>query len=193
MSELKNYHTVRYGTAQGELKFGHLTQDNVLSACMLRNGASKDHYITMDSSGEPHRKHGTICRSPGSFQVRAGDNVKEDVPGVYVEAVSGDIVIRAPSGRVRIEGINIELTATGEDGKNGVVNISANDKVLMRAQTIDASSKVSSKFASEKTVELIGNGILNMYGGLVDVADGATKLKGSKSVSTNEEQHRKKE
>jgi hypothetical protein len=193
MSELKNYHTVRYGTAQGELKFGHLTQDNVLSACMLRNGASKDHYITMDSSGEPHRKHGTICRSPGSFQVRAGDNVKEDVPGVYVEAVSGDIVIRAPSGRVRIEGINIELTATGEDGENGVVNISANDKVLMRAQTIDASSKVSSKFASEKTVELIGNGILNMYGGLVDVADGATKLKGSKSVSTNEEQHRKKE
>lgn len=193
MSELKNYHTVRYGTAQGELKFGHLTQDNVLSACMLRNGASKDHYITMDSSGEPHRKHGTICRSPGSFQVRAGDNVKEDVPGVYVEAVSGDIVIRAPSGRVRIEGINIELTATGEDGENGVVNISANDKVLMRAQTIDASSKVSSKFASEKTVELIGNGILNMYGGLVDVADGATKLKGSKTVSTNEEQHRKKE
>ena len=160
---------------------------------MLRNGASKDHYITMDSSGEPHRKHGTICRSPGSFQIRSGDNVKEDVPGVYVEAVSGDIVIRAPSGRVRIEGINIELTATGEDGKNGVVNISANDKVLLRAQTIDASSKVSSKFASEKTVELIGNGILNMYGGLVDVADGATKLKGSKSVSTNEEQHRKKE
>jgi hypothetical protein len=29
----------------------------------------------MDSEGKPHRKHGTIWRSTGSFQVKAGDNV----------------------------------------------------------------------------------------------------------------------
>ncbi len=190
MAELKNYHTIRYGQADGEIKFGHLTQDNVLSSVLLRNGKSKNHYITMDSSGAPHRKHGTICRSPGSFQVRAGDNVDDDVPGVYVEAVSGDLVLRAPSGRVRIEGINIDLIASGADGKNGVISIDANEKVLVRAQTIDVSSKVSTRLFSEKTVELIGNGILNMYGGLIDAADGATSLIGSKGGSTNEDQNR---
>lgn len=190
MAELKNYHTIRYGAAEGELKFGHITQDNVLSAVLLRNGKSKNHYITMDSTGAPHRKQGTICRSPGSFQIRAGDNVDKDIPGVYVEAVSGDLVLRAPSGRVRIEGVNIDLIASGFDGQNGVITIDANEKVLVRAQTIDISSKVSTRLFSEKTVELIGNGILNMYGGLIDVADGATSLIGSKGGSTNEDQNR---
>ena len=189
MAELKNYHTIRYGTADGEIKFGHITQDNVLSSVLLRNGLVKNHYISMDSSGDSHRKYGTICRSPGSFQVRAGDNVEEDIPGVYVEAVSGDLVLRAPSGRVRIEGINIDLVASGADGKNGVITIDANEKVLLRAQTIDVSSKVSTRLFSEKTVELIGSAILNMYGGFIDCADGATAIKGSILPSTNEIQN----
>ena len=33
MSKQENYHTVRYGTAEGEIKFGHITQDNQTSAC----------------------------------------------------------------------------------------------------------------------------------------------------------------
>ena len=189
MAELKNYHTIRYGQADGEIKFGHLTQDNTLSSVLLRNGKSKNHYITMDSSGAPHRKHGTICRSPGSFQVRAGDNVDEDVPGVYVEAVSGDLVLRAPSGRVRIEGVNIDLIATGADGQNGNVTISGNEKVIIKGQTVVVSSVVSTKIFSEKTVELTGNAILNMYGGLIDCADGATSIKGSILPSQNEIQN----
>ena len=190
MAELKNYHTIRYGTAEGELQFGHISMDNVLSAVLLRNGGSLNHYITLDATGEPHRKHGTICRSPGSFQVKAGDNVEDDVPGVYIEAVSGDLVLKAPSGRVRIEGINIDIIASGPDGQNGVVNINGNEKVIIKGQTIDAASKVSTKIFSEKTVDMIGRGILNMYGGLVDVADGATTIKGSLGGSTNEEQNK---
>ena len=61
---------------------------------MLRNGRAPNHYITLDQTGVPHRKHGTICRSPGSFQVRAGDNTPKGEPGVYVEAVSGDLILR---------------------------------------------------------------------------------------------------
>ena len=190
MAELKNYHTIRYGTAEGELQFGHISMDNVLSAVLLRNGGSLNHYITLDATGEPHRKHGTICRSPGSFQVKAGDNVEDDVPGVYIEAVSGDLVLKAPSGRVRIEGINIDIIASGPDGQNGVVNINGNEKVIIKGQTIDTASKVSTKIFSEKTVDMIGRGILNMYGGLVDVADGATTIKGSLGGSTNEEQNK---
>jgi hypothetical protein len=190
MARLKNYHSVRYGTAQGEIKFGHLTQDNVLSGVMLRNGKAKDHYISLDASGEVHRKNGTICRSPGSFQVRGGDNVSGDIPGVYIEAVSGDLVLRAPNGRVRIEGINIDMIATGFDNQNGVVNINGNEKVIIKSQIIECSSKVSTKIFSEKTVDVIGRAILNLYGGLFDCADGATSVKGSILPSNNEIQNR---
>lgn len=186
MATQQNYHTIRYGTAEGEIKFGHITQDNQTSAVMLRNGHHPTHYITLDQTGAPHRKHGTICRSPGSFQVRAGDNTPKDEPGVYVEAVSGDLVLRAPSGRVRIEGQNVDIIAAGYDGQTGIINIDANDKILMRAQTIDASATASLKLFSDNTVNMIAKGILEVYGGLIDFADGACSIKGSKGGSLNE-------
>ena len=189
MAAEKCTHTIRYGTAEGELQFGHITMDNVLSGCLLRSGSSLNHYITLDSTGEPHRKHGTLCRSPGSFQVEAGDNVTGDTPGVYIEAVSGDLVLKAPSGRVRITGENIDIIASGAGGDNGVVNIEGNEKVLVKSQIIDVSSKASTKIVSEKTVDIIGKAILDIYGGFVDVADGATSIKRSLGVSINEEKN----
>lgn len=190
MAELTNFHTIRYGQADGELKFGHIHQDNNMSSVMLRSGSEDLHYITLDSTGDDHRKHGTICRSKGSFQVKAGDNVGKGKPGVYIDAVSGDLVLRAPNGRVRIEGINIDLIASGPDGKNGVIRLESNEKVLIKTKIFDTNASVSSKIFSEGTVSVIGKTILDLYGGLVDIADGFTELKGSKGGSNNEDKNR---
>lgn len=190
MAELTNYHTIRYGQGDGELKFGHIHQDNVQSAVMVRSGSESLHYITLDATGEDSRKNGTICRSRGAFQVKAGDDVKDEKPGVYLDAVNGDIVLRAPNGRVRIEAINIDLNASGPDNKNGNITLTANEKIILDAQAIDVSSKVSTKIFSENTVEVIGNNICNIYGGFVDIADGATSVKGSKGGSSNEDRAR---
>ena len=186
MGTQKNWHTIRYGTGEGEIKFGHITQDNQTSAVMLRNGFHPTHYITLDQTGAPHRKHGTICRSPGSFQVRAGDNTPDGQPGVYIEAVSGDLVLRSPSGKVRIEGVDVDIIASGYDGATGIINIDANDKIIMRAQTVDAAATASMKLFTDNTLNMIAKGILNCYGGLIDFGDGACSLKGSKGGSVNE-------
>jgi len=196
MSDKKNYHTIRYGTADGEIKFGHITKDNEISGVMLRAGRDVKHYITLDNTGGDNekvfRKHGTICRSPGSFQVKAGDNIErnKNIPGIYLDAVSGDIVIRAVKGKIRMEAIDIEMVTSGEDNTKGNIIMSANEKIIQKAQTIDISSKTSSKIFSEKTVEVIGNGFLNIYGGLIDAADGATQEIGSQTVSSNEDRAR---
>ena len=96
------------------------------------------------------------------------------------------MVLRAPSGRVRIEGQNVDIIAAGYDGQTGIINIDANDKILMRAQTIDASATASLKLFSDNTVNMIAKGILEVYGGLIDFADGACSIKGSKGGSLNE-------
>ena len=70
--------------------------------------------------------------------------------------------------------------------KEGVLTLEGNEKIVAISQHIELDSKVSARIFSEKTVDIIGNGILDIYGGLVDIADGATKLKGSKGGSTNE-------
>ena len=191
-SEKKNPHAVRYGTAEGEIQFGHITDDNERSAVMLRNGNAYDHYITMDQTGSKHRKHGTICNSPGAFQIKAGSAVENGKDfGVYIDAENGDMILRAPNGTIKLQAKNIELNASGPDNQEGNVIIDANEKVLIRAPVIDVSAKASAKFFSEKTVEVIGNQLLNIYGGFIDAADGATKKRGSKVPSQNEENARK--
>ena len=190
MSQKVNYEQLRYGTKDGEIKFGHLTADNEIDAVLIRNFYNYTHYISMCRTGDDHRKDGTICRAPGSFQIRAGDKCPKDIPGVYIEAVSGDLVLRAPSGKVRIEGIDVEINASGFDGETGNVNISANEKIILDAgQMVDIKAKVGCKIFSEGTIDCIGRQVLNMYGGMIDCADAACTSKtslGSKGGSANE-------
>lgn len=187
MSQNKNYHTIRYGTAEGEIKFGHVHTDNVNSAVMLRSGHTFQHYMTMDGpGGEDFRTHSTTFRGPGSFQVKHGDGVPDEQPGIYLDAVNGDIVIRAANGRIRMEALDVDIRATGA-GDRGNIVLDANDKVIMNAQTISCNAKVAARFFSEKTVEVVGNNVLNMYGGFVDMADGSSTAvagKGSKNPAT---------
>ena len=187
MSQNKNYHTIRYGTAEGEIKFGHIHTDNVNSAVMLRSGHTFRHYMTMDGpGGEDFRTHSTTFRGPGSFQVKHGDGVPDEQPGIYLDAVNGDIVIRAANGRIRMEALDVDIRATGA-GDRGNIVLDANDKVIMNAQTISCNAKVAARFFSEKTVEVVGNNVLNMYGGFVDIADGSSTAvagKGSKNPAT---------
>jgi len=181
MPRRKDSTSVRYGTHHGEIKFGHIHDDDVQAGVMLRAGVDAGrHYMSMDSTGSPTRKGGTINRCPGTYQILSGQDVPEDIPGLYFEAESGDIVIKAPNGRIRIEAINIDMRASGSGGNNGVVVIDANEKVIVKAPSIDIDSKVSTKVFSEKTVEVIGKNILNIYGGLVDCADGASSIYPSK-------------
>ena len=192
MAETKNYHTIGYGNKDGELKFGHIHEDGVISSTILRSGSEPLHYITLDSTGSVTRKHGTIARSMGSFQIISGDNVPDEVPAVYIDAVNGDLVLNAKNGRIRLLAENIDLIANGNDGRNGVITINADEKVIIKAPTINVRSTVSTKIFSEKTVDIIGKAILDIYGGLIDVADGATKIKGSKCGSyTNEDKNKK--
>lgn len=182
MGKTKNFHMIRYGVAEGEIKFGHIHTDNVVSACMLRSGFTYKHYITMDGpGGEDFRKHSTTCRSPGAFQVKAGEGVPKNQPGIFLDAENGDIVIRAANGRVRIEGIDVDIRANGSDGKRGNVIIDANDAAIMKGQVVDVNAKASAKFFSEKSVEISGTTVVNIYGGFIDMADGATSVKGSKN------------
>lgn len=183
MTKPQNYHTIRYGNKDGEIKFGHITENNETDAFIVRSGAEVNHYIEMCSAGVASRKHGTVCRSTGSFQVKAGDKVKSSgssqTPENYaivLQAVDGDILLSAPNGKVKIDAQNIELLSLrGADGKNGSITLSANEKIILDSkQSITIKAGVSTKIVSSDTVNVIGKSILNIYGGLIDFADGAS-------------------
>lgn len=192
----KVYHTYRLGNEHGEIKFGHVTDDETISGILLRPGEDGGrHYYSMDASGskEKGRKGGTMNVCPGSFQVKCGEDVKKETNAFYVECENGDAAIVVPNGRLRLIAENIDILATGADGKNGVVAIEGNEKVVIKSQIIEVNSKASTKIFSEKTTYVVGKAILDIYGGFIDCADGATKIKGSKECAgpyTNEENNR---
>ena len=151
MTKQQNYHTIRYWNKDGELKFGHMTENNELDAFIVRSGNDPNHYIEMCSTGGPNRKNGTVCRSTGTFQVKAGDRVKytstPENNAIVFEAVDGDILLSAPNGRVKIDAQNIDLVGLrGFDGKNGTITLSANEKIILDSKgSIDIKGAVSTK------------------------------------------------
>ena len=173
MSQKENPYRIRYGTGDGEIKFGHLTEDNEQSAVMLRNFKEIEgkHYITLDQTGSPTRKNGTICRSTGSFQVKAGDAVEEkDEPGIWLEAVSGDIVIAAPSGKIRMQAVDIHMRAVG-DGDKGNIIMDANEKIVLDGQAVNIKAKNAVSIISDKTIDAIARTNYNIYASMIDIVD----------------------
>ena len=206
MAKKENFHPYYIGTEHGRLSFGHVRDSNEISACMLQSGPDGGrHYIVMEETGSADEgtKGSTKSFCPGTFTVKSGKDIvnypdgkdePRNIPAIWYEAENGDIIIKAPRGRIKLEAESIELTAKGIDGRTGNILLDADDKIALNAQIVDVKSRVSTKIFSESTVDMIGKGIMNVYGGLVDFADRTTKGKPSKTcggqISINEERNK---
>ena len=193
MATVQNSHTLQYGTEHGSIGIGVCnTYSNQIDACKISNGADAGrHYIRMQETGskEDGSKGSTNIVCPGTLTALTGKDIvnyppgsdtPRDIPAIFYEAENGDIVLTAPRGKIKIAAEAIELIAKGSDGRTGVINLNADDKIILDSQIIDVQSKVSTKIFSENTVHIIGKSLLNIYGGLADFADGATKHRRSK-------------
>ena len=208
MAKKENFHPYYIGTNHGRISFGEVRASNQYSACMLQSGPDGGrHYMTMDEgdgNGEDGTRGCTKTYCPGTFTVKTGkdivnyeeNNDPKGIPGIWFEAENGDIVIKATHGKIRLEADDIIMNAKGFDGKTGNITLEATDKISLDGQIVDIKGTVQTKIFSEKTVEVIGKGIMNIYGGLCDFADRSTKGKPSKLsednsiVSINEERNK---
>tara|TARA_B100001094_G_scaffold141037_1_gene136687 strand:- start:44 stop:673 length:630 start_codon:yes stop_codon:yes gene_type:complete len=192
MTKKESFHPYFVGTEHGRLSFGTIRKNNEISACMLQSGPDGGrHYVTMDSTGnkEDGMRGSTKAFCPGTLTVKSGKDIENytvpstepnNIPAIWCEAENGDIIIKASRGKIRIEAEDIVLNANGFDGKSGSITLDSNDKINLKSQIIDINASVSAKIFSDKTVEVIGKGLLNIYGGLADFADRTTKNRRSK-------------
>ena len=193
MAQVENKHPFQLGTEHGCIGIGVVnTYSNQIDACKISNGPDAGrHYIRLQETGskEDGSKGSTHIVCPGTFTALTGKDIVNYPPGsneprglnaIFFEAENGDIVLTAPRGKIKIAAEAIEIIAEGSDGRTGVVDISADDKINLKTQIIDINSTVSTKIFSEDTVHVIGKSLLNIYGGLADFADGTTKHRRSK-------------
>ena len=194
MTKPINYHPYRLGNEHAEVKFGHIISPAQFGYYVRTGDDGGRHYFRMRSNGDVKQgqKGSTNFHSPGSFTIDCGQDIRGakskdggkivNPPAYNLLAQNGDINIAAPHGTIRLSARNIELYATGTDGRNGIIKLDANEKVNIRAPNIDVNSTTMLSMFSEGRVNMVGKSIMNVYGGLMDFADGATALLGSKTA-----------
>ena len=190
MAAPKIHNPIDLSTDWGHIKFGHIMPNYTYAGVLVRNGEpgmSSEHYMAYISSGK--MTGGTVNRCPGVYQIHCGEDPVDDTSFV-LNAARGDIILRAPKGRIRLDARNVDIKATGSDNKSGHINIESNEKISIISKNIEINGDAMAKFLSSGTCELVGNAALNFYGGLVDCADSGTTVKPSKGTSAFESQQR---
>ena len=154
-----NPYCIATGTNDGSIRFGDLGMDGSKAGVMLRNGmpfAESTHYMRMISTGK--FAGGTTNRCPGTYQIKCGNAPVDDVSFI-VHAVDGDIVIGAPSGRIRIFGESIDLIAEG-GGDKGNINIIASNTVTTDSKQIKSKASGSVVIASAGIFQISCSNVL---------------------------------
>ncbi len=168
------------GATGGELVFDKVLDDGETSSVYINNRAKSGkgkHYISLYKTGDDHLAGGTVMRSPGGLYARAGDSIKsaedngdqapdiaENVPAIFFEAVTNDLVLHAPQGKVRIIAQQVELVASGPEGAGNIV-LSANGELLSKASETKIVSSGGAVFMANERVDVIAGTKLNTFGG----------------------------
>ena len=109
MAEKKNYWTQAIGTQDAIIQFGGVSSEKDVRSSFKVVALDGNHFFTMDQDGQ--RKGWSTLYSPGAVQVGAGLDLKEDDNAIFVDALNGDIIIKAANGRIKLEGDEIDLKA----------------------------------------------------------------------------------
>ena len=161
-----NYWAQEIGTQNGVIKFGALSPQGDVTCSVQIVGLDGRHFINMDEDGK--RKGWTTMNAPGAFQINAGEDLIQINEGggegrknkveqncIFMNAENGDITIRARNGKLRLEGLDIEMVATG-NSPEGVCWVRANETLKLDGKNITIDGKQSYK--------LISTGLLTIGG-----------------------------
>lgn len=175
----KTYTTIRYGNDHGSVSFGHIHKQADVVADVLLQASDGRHSIMMDKDGP--RKGGTTMFAPGVFQIQCGDDKSGDENALVLTSINGDIIIRAENGRVRIEGLDIDLIAKGPDNTRGNIQIKAEGGNLnLKANNITIDGTSSYKLVTTGQAQITANSTMKIYSSVIQGVTDAVANRDSK-------------
>lgn len=170
-----NPYVVRYGNSQGELQLGHLFDDKLLSAVMLRNTNKENHYIALDQEGP--REGWIRNRCPGTYAIKCGDKTKKDDWGFVTHCLNGDIIIKADTGKIILEAVDIQLKSTGGSNETGNITINApNNLNLTSGKNITGTASAAISFISSGFCKIQGKSDLELSGSNIEVIESSGSI-----------------
>lgn len=193
----ETFESLQYGNRFGHLSFGRLNlagtgglEADVLNGVMLQAYNSL-HYVHMENDGI--RKGWTMMRNPATWEVKCGDSLKKGDLGALISVENGDIVLRAPNGRIRLEAVDIDLKATGYNETNGYVNIESNQGISIKTEgSLEVQSKKGMVFFSPQAIDIVSNTVVNFVSNFVGGITSASNIHGGKNFPQSRELYQEK-
>lgn len=187
MAQTETRDTIRYGSRHGEIKFGHVHNDECLSSVMIRSGYDYRQYISLDSKGS--RKGTITAYTPNTFQIKCAHDLKKEQIAFVIEAQHGDIILNAKDGNIRMHARNIDILAKNNANNNqqGVLTLEANEKIMLRSKNVELNGSSVVKFFSSGSCELVAKCSMDFASGLFSAVDNACASKSKPSLWTSNE------
>lgn len=174
----KSYTTTRVGNDHGSINFGHIHKKSDVIADVLLQASDGRHSITLDKDSK--RKGTTTSTSPGRFQVVCGMNEDSSKDTLFLEAEHGNIVIKATDGRIRLEGVSIDLVAVGEGGTKGNIRMKAGETIELDGKKVLINAKSMYKLATAGKAEICANSSMKIYSAIIRGVTDACATRDSK-------------
>ena len=180
-----NYDAITYGNRHGAISFGEIHKPGDVTSAFCVKTADGKHNFFMDADGP--RKGWTTSTSPGVFQVECGEHPdiedvdeKEALDSLVFICKNGNTVIKNCNGKIRLEGTDIELIATGEGTARGNIRIEAKETVDIECKKLLADAKCLIKMTTPGVVDLSANACMKIYASIIRGVTDAVKVKDSK-------------
>ena len=180
----ENYTAIRYGNEKGSISFGTIDKQAEVTSGVKLQGANANvdpagpHSFNLEIDGE--RKGWTSSVGPGNFQVECGSGNAEEQDSLILNAKNGNIMITATNGKIRMQGTDIEIIAIGDKGDGGNIKIDATETIRVESKKYINNAKMMYQIFSPQRGEILSNGVLKIYGGMVRGITAACSKKDSK-------------
>jgi hypothetical protein len=188
----ETFESLQYGNRFGEISFGTLNlagtgglEADVLTGVKLQAYNSL-HYMQMENDG--YRQGWTMTRCPGVWEVKCADTVQKGDIGGYLHVENGDLVIKAPNGRIRIQAVDIDLRADGTNERTGYINIESNNTVSVKTGQFKVTAQNGVNVFSPQAVKIASNTALTFASNFVSGVTSASNIFGAKAFPDSKTQ-----
>ena len=187
----ETFESLHYGNRFGSISFGSLNlagsgglEADVLTGVMLQAYNSL-HYVHMENDGI--RQGWTMTRCPGVWEVRCADTVQRGDIGGYVHVENGDLVLKAPNGRIRLQAVDIDLRADGTNERTGYINIESNNTVSIKTGQFKVTAQNGINLFSPQAVNIASNTALSLTSNFISGLTSAANELGAKAFGQSKD------
>jgi hypothetical protein len=180
MAKSQNLEVKDIRTKDGNLRFGHIHQDQTKSSVMLQGQGSLE-FISIEQVGLRPGWIWSRCR--GRYQIVCGDNIPENDVAYLLNTTGGDgfskgnIEIKT-NGTFKVQAENIQLIANGPDNSTGYIILKANERIELKSekQIIINANEAMSLYASD--LNTTAQNIMKMAAGSFQKLSSSSSLLG---------------